>query len=66
LPSGLSRASEFGTNVSVLELLLEEGHEPWHEVSIFEFRGEKVAKKTDYFAQPFEAPEWRARFVERI
>jgi hypothetical protein len=24
-----------------------------------------VARMTEYFANPFEAPAWRARFVER-
>lgn len=50
----------------VLELLIEEGGQPWHEVSVFEFRGNKVAKKTDYFAEPFEAPAWREQLVERF
>jgi hypothetical protein len=29
-------------------------------------RGDKVAKMTEYFANPFEAPAWRADFVERM
>ena len=35
-------------------------------VSIFEFRDGKIAKQTDYFAQPFEAPEWRSKWVEKM
>lgn len=35
-------------------------------VSIMEVRDGKVAKETDYFAQPFEAPQWRAQWVSRI
>lgn len=35
-------------------------------VSILEVRDGKVAKETDYFAEPFEAPEWRAQWVERL
>jgi hypothetical protein len=31
---------------------------------IFEFRDGKIAKETRYYAQPFEAPEWRARWTE--
>jgi hypothetical protein len=23
-------------------------------------------KETDYFAQPFQAPQWRAQWVERL
>lgn len=37
-----------------------------HAVSIVEFRDGKIARKTDYFAEPFEAPAWRAQWVERI
>lgn len=40
------------------------GH--WRIVSLFEFRGEKVAKETDWFAQEFEPPDWRAHLVESM
>jgi hypothetical protein len=33
---------------------------------VLELRDGKVVKETDYYAQPFEAPEWRARWVERM
>jgi hypothetical protein len=33
-------------------------------VSIMEFRGDKVAHETQYFADPFEPPAWRAQWVE--
>lgn len=33
-------------------------------VSVMEFQGEKVAHETQYFAEPFEAPAWRAQWVE--
>jgi hypothetical protein len=29
-------------------------------------RDGKIAKVTEYFANPFEAPAWRADFVERM
>lgn len=36
-------------------------------VSILETNDEgKVVRATDYFASPFEAPEWRRRFVEQM
>ena len=34
-------------------------------VSVMELRDGKVVKETDYYAQPFPAPAWRARWVER-
>jgi ketosteroid isomerase-like protein len=35
-------------------------------VSVVELRDGKIAKETDYFAQPFQAPQWRAQWVERM
>jgi ketosteroid isomerase-like protein len=33
-------------------------------VSIMEFRNGKVAHETQYFADPFEAPQWRRQWVQ--
>src|SRR3954465_11921815 len=38
---------------------------PVRYVGIGELRDGKVARMTEYFANPFEAPAWRASFVER-
>jgi hypothetical protein len=35
-------------------------------VSIIELRDGKIAGETDYFAQPFPAPQWRAQWVEKM
>ena len=37
-----------------------------HGVAILELKDGKVWRDTRYFAEPFEAPEWRARWVERM
>jgi hypothetical protein len=34
--------------------------------SILELRDGKVVRETDYYAQPFQAPEWRPQWVERM
>ncbi len=39
---------------------------PVSYVGIGEIRDGKVSKMTEYFANPFEAPAWRADFVERM
>jgi hypothetical protein len=31
-----------------------------------EFRGDKVARETQYFGDPFEASAWRAQWAERM
>ena len=38
--------------------------ETWHLVSLIELRDGKIAKITDYFGTPFEAPAWRAPYVQ--
>jgi ketosteroid isomerase-like protein len=35
-------------------------------VSVIEIRDGRVVKETDYFAQPFVAPQWRAQWVEKM
>jgi hypothetical protein len=36
-----------------------------YTVSIMEFRNDKVVHETQYFADPFEAPAWRAQWVQQ-
>jgi hypothetical protein len=38
----------------------------WHVVVIVEFRGDRIWRSTSYFAPVFEAPAWRAAWVERF
>ena len=35
-------------------------------VSLVELRDGKIVKQTDYFADPFEAPAWRSRWVKIV
>jgi ketosteroid isomerase-like protein len=55
-----------GGDLWVTEFILTYDGKPSYTVSIMEFRGEKVARETQYFADPFEAPAWRAQLVERM
>jgi hypothetical protein len=41
------------------------GGESYHVISIIELRDGLVFRGRTYFAAPFEAPEWRARWVEQ-
>lgn len=50
----------------VTEYILTYDGKPSYTVSIMEFRGDKVARETQYFADPFEAAAWRAQWVERM
>ncbi len=48
------------------EYVLTYDGRPSYTVSIMEFRDDKVARETQYFADPFVAPAWRAQWVERM
>lgn len=50
----------------VTEFILSYDGKPSYTVSIMEFSGEKVARETQYFADPFEASPARARYAERM
>ena len=50
----------------VTEFILMYDTKPSYTVSIMEFSGDKVARETQYFADPFPAPAFRAKWVERM
>src|ERR1700740_2618500 len=50
----------------VTEFILTYDGKPSYTVSIMEFKGDKVARETQYFADSFAAPAFRAQWVERI
>src|ERR1700689_3232296 len=55
-----------GGDLGVTELILTDDGKPAYTVSIMEFTGDKVARETQYFADPFVAPAFRAQWVERM
>jgi SnoaL-like domain len=55
-----------GGDLWVTEFTLTYDDKPSYTVSIMEFRGNKVARETQYFADPFVAPSSRAQWVERM
>ena len=56
-----------GGDIFVVEGTIDYGDGiPVSYVAIGEMRGDKIAKMTDYFANPFEEPAWRADYVEKM
>jgi hypothetical protein len=56
-----------GGDVFVIEGTIDYGDGvPVSYVGIGEVRDGLIAKITEYFANPFEAPAWRADFVEKM
>lgn len=65
-PSFIYKRMLGGGDVFVVEGTMDYGDGvPVSYVGIGEVRDGKVAKMTEYFANPFPAPEWRAPFVEQ-
>jgi ketosteroid isomerase-like protein len=50
----------------VTEYILSYDGKPSYTVSVMEFSDGKVARETQYFADPFAASAWRAQWVERM
>jgi hypothetical protein len=50
----------------ISEIIITYDGRPVNVVTIMEFRDGKVAHETHYYADPFEPPEWRSQWVERI
>jgi hypothetical protein len=55
-----------GGDLWVTEFILTYDAKPSYTVSIMEFKGDKVARETQYFADPFLPPASRAQWVERM
>jgi len=54
-------------NIRTIEMTIDYGDgTPVSYVGIAEFKDGKLAKQTEYFANPFPAPAWRADFVEKM
>jgi hypothetical protein len=52
-------------DVWVTESVLDyPGGQRSHFLSVFEFRDSKIARLTEYFADPFEPPKWRLELVD--
>ena len=62
---GLRRIVGAG-DVWIVEARSDYGGRIYDVVDIVEFENGRIRKETRYYAEPFEAPAWRAQWVERI
>lgn len=66
-PSGFNVRRMYGSgNLWITEYIITYLGRPSYTVSIMEFRNVKVVHETQYFAEPFDAPAWRSRWVQHI
>src|SRR6185312_5995310 len=66
-PSGFNIKRIIGQgNIWITEYTINYQDQASFTVSIMEFRDNKVVHETQYFADAFEAPEWRSQWVQRM
>jgi hypothetical protein len=55
-----------GGDLWVSEVVITYDGAPTYAVSVMQFVGDLVTHETQYFADPFQAPDWRKALAERI
>jgi SnoaL-like domain len=65
-PKPTPRRTLASGDLVVSEVVLDYDGEIYNGISVFEFKDDKIVKQTDYFAAPFDAPAWRAEWVEKM
>ena len=67
MPAMTFRRAHSAGDLAVLEVELRYADGSRYQgVSVIQVHDGKVVKEVDYFAQPFEAPQWRAQWVKRM
>ena len=64
LPTITPRRMLSAGNLVTLEATLDYDGPKYETVFIFEFDAGRIRKETAYWSEPFEAPDWRAEWVE--
>ena len=66
LSSVINRSYNMSGDLGVMEMTLEYDGDRVHACEIVEFEDGKIKRARAYFAEPFDAPQWRAQWVERM
>jgi ketosteroid isomerase-like protein len=64
LPTMTDHSFVLSGDLGVLKMTLEYDGNRVYACEIVDFEGGKIKRVRAYFAEPFEAPEWRAQWVE--
>ncbi len=66
-PTGFSIRRLLGSGkLWITEYTITYQGRPFYTISMMEFEKGKVVHETQYFAEPFDPPGWRAQWVEQI
>ncbi len=66
LPTMIDYSVEVSGDLGVGEMIFEYDGNRLHICEIVGLQGGKIKRTRAYFGEPFEAPEWRAQWVERM
>jgi hypothetical protein len=66
LPSVIDHSYVLSGDLGVMKLTLDYDGQRIYACEVMDFEDGKVKRARVFFAEPFEAPEWRARWVERM
>ena len=66
LPTLIDYDYTLSGDLAVVEMTLEYDGNRMNVCEIVHFEDGKIRRSRAYFAEQFEAPEWRARWVERL
>jgi ketosteroid isomerase-like protein len=66
LPNVTDHSYKISGDLAVIETTLEYDGNRMHACEVVEFEDGKIKRTRAYFGEPFEAPQWRAQWVERM
>ena len=66
LPNLTDHSYKMSGDLAVIEMTLEYEGNRLYSCEVTEFEEGKIKRTRAYFGEPFEAPEWRAQWVERM
>jgi hypothetical protein len=66
LPNVIEHSYVLSGDLGVMKLTLDYDGQRIYACEVIDFEDGKVKRARGYFAEPFEAPEWRARWVEEM
>ena len=66
LPTLIDYSYKISGDLAVVEMILDYDGHRMNVCEIVEFEDGKIKRGRGYFAEAFDAPEWRAQWVERM
>jgi ketosteroid isomerase-like protein len=66
LPNMTDHSYVLSGDLGVMKMTVEYDGNRVYACEIVDFQDGKIERARAYFAEPFEAPEWRAQWVERM